>query len=138
MRKPHLEREESAALLRSRGIVPTPQRTEIAYAIFSQQGHLSADRILSRINADSPASSKATVYNTLKVLLRAGLIREVIVDPTRIFYDPNVEPHHHFYVVDTGELMDIDANAIRIDRFPEPPGGTVQEGVEIVVRVRNA
>ena len=138
MRTHPLDRAASAELLRRHGIVPTPQRTDIAHAIFSQHGHLSADQILARVNATSAASSKATVYNTLKVLLRVGLLREVIVDPSRVFFDPNVAPHHHFYVVDTGELVDIDADAISIDRFPELPGGTVQEGVDIVVRIRSA
>jgi Fur family transcriptional regulator, iron response regulator len=138
MRTPHSDRAESAELLRRNGIVPTPQRIDIAHAIFSQHGHLSADQILGRVNASSTASSKATVYNTLKVLLRAGLVREVIVDPTRVFYDPNTEPHHHFYVIDSGDLVDIPAEQIRIDRLPDIPAGTVQEGIDVVVRVRSA
>lgn len=137
MRTPHSDRAESAELLRRHGIVPTPQRIDIAHAIFSQHGHLSADQILGRVNALSTASSKATVYNTLKVLLREGLVREVIVDPTRVFYDPNTAPHHHFYVIDRGELVDIPAEAVGIDRLPEPPTGMVQEGVDVVVRVRS-
>ena len=63
-------------------------------------------------------TSKATVYNTLNLFLRKKLIREVIVDPSKVFYDPNPDPHHHFYNVDTGELTDIDARDIRVSGLP--------------------
>lgn len=58
-------------------------------------------------------NSKATVYNTLNLFRDRGLIREVIVDPKRVFYDPNTEPHQHLYSVDTGEITDIAAAASR-------------------------
>jgi hypothetical protein len=74
--------------------------------------------------------SKATVYNTLKLFVERKLIREVIAGPGRVFYDPNTEPHHHFYDVDTGELTDIDARAIEVTGLPPLPPGAVAEGVD--------
>jgi Fur family iron response transcriptional regulator len=62
----------------------------------------------------------------------------VIVDPTRIFYDPNTRPHHHFYNVDTGKLMDIPADSLTLSEMPLPPQGTVAEGVDVIIRVRDA
>jgi len=125
-----------AQVLRAHGLAPTLQRLEIARVVFSRRRHLSAEQILAEVNASGRSSSKATVYNTLKALLRAGLVREVIVDPSRVFFDPNVSPHHHFYDTDRGELMDIEADAIRVDGLPEPPAGMVQDGIDIVIRVR--
>ena len=136
MNEDHSPPADVARVLRAHGLAPTPQRLEIARVVFSRRRHLSAEQILSEVNASGRASSKATVYNTLKALLRAGLVREVIVDPSRVFYDPNVAPHHHFYDTDRGELMDIDADAIRVDGWPEPPAGMVQDGIDIVIRVR--
>jgi len=81
-------------------------------------------------------TSKATVYNTLNLFLEQRLIREVIVDPSKVFYDPNTEPHHHLYNIDTGELTDIDAGSIGITGLPPLPEGMVTEGVDIIVRVR--
>src|SRR5262245_46840152 len=101
-------RDNLAEVLRSYGINPTHQRIEIAHAIFSCGEHLSAEQILARVNDRASETSKATVYNTLNLFLSKKLIREVIVDPSKVFYDPNPNPHHHFYNVDTGELMDID------------------------------
>jgi Fur family iron response transcriptional regulator len=129
-------RDSLAEVLRSRDINPTRQRIEIAYALFSRGEHLSADQILSIVNDCQSETSKATVYNTLNLFLAKNLIREVIVDPNKVFYDPNVEPHHHMYNSDTGELTDIDATDVKVDGLPELPAGVVAEGVDIIVRVR--
>ncbi|MNC92361.1 hypothetical protein D3C83_87680 [compost metagenome] len=77
------------------------------------------------------------MYNTLNLFLEKKLVREVIVDPNKVFYDPNTTPHHHFYNVDTGELTDIDAGPITISGLPRLPEGMTTEGVDIIVRVRS-
>ena len=131
-------RDNLGAVLRAHGVSPTHQRIEIAYAIFSRGEHLSADRILALVNLRASETSKATVYNTLNLFLEKKLIREVIVDPSKVFYDPNTDPHHHLYNVDTGELTDIDARDIRITGLPALPRGVTTEGVDIIVRIRSA
>ena len=90
------------------------------------------------VNEGKDHVSKATVYNTLGLFTRKGLIREVIVDPSRVFYDPNTCDHHHFYNVDTGELRDIKASELAIETLPELPSGTVADGVDVIIRLRNA
>jgi Fur family iron response transcriptional regulator len=130
-------RDNLAEVLRSHGVNPTHQRIEIAHAIFSHGEHLSADRILALVNDRASETSKATVYNTLNLFLEKQLIREVIVDPSKVFYDPNTERHHHFYNVDTGELTDIDARGIRVTGLPALPRGMATEGMDIIVRIRS-
>jgi len=130
-------RDNLVELLRAHDINPTHQRIEIAHALFSRGEHLSADRLLAIVNDRHSETSKATVYNTLNLFLEKKLIREVIVDPHKVFYDPNTAPHHHFYNVDTGELTDIEADAIAISGLPPLPDGMVTEGVDIIVRVRS-
>ena len=131
-------RDNLAEVLRGHDISPTHQRIEIAHAIFSSGGHLSADQILTLANDRAEETSKATVYNTLNLFLEKKLIREVIVDPSKVFYDPNTTPHHHFYNVDTGALTDIDARDVRVTGLPRLPRGMVTEGVDIIVRIRSA
>lgn len=130
-------RESLPALLRDHGISPTHQRIEIAHAILSRGEHVSADRILALANDRATETSKATVYNTLKLFVERRLIREVIADPGKVFYDPNTEAHHHFYNVDTGELTDIDARAIAVTGLPPLPQGAIAEGVDVIVRIRS-
>src|SRR4051812_41629119 len=90
-------REAIAERLRAHGVTPTHQRIEIANVLFERCEHLTADQILGLVNARYPESSKATVYNTLKLFIEKKLIRELIVDSTCVMYDPNTAPHHHFY-----------------------------------------
>lgn len=129
-------REALVDRLREHGISPTHQRLEIAHVLFSRCEHLSAERILALANERFAETSKATVYNTLNLFRDRGLIREVIVDPKRVFYDPNTEPHHHLYNVDTGEITDIAAEDLEISGVPTLPPGMVTEGVDIIVRIR--
>ncbi len=131
-----ISRDNLAEILRGHGITPTHQRIEIAHAIFSRREHLSADRILALVNDRASETSKATVYNTLNLFIEKKIVREVIVDPSKVFYDPNPDPHYHFYNVDTGELTDIDARDIKVTGLPALPPGMSTEGVDIIVRVR--
>jgi Fur family iron response transcriptional regulator len=131
-----LTREEVADLLRTHGITPTHQRIEIAHVLFERREHLSADQVLTLVNARYAETSKATVYNTLKLFLEKRLVRELIVDPSKVVYDPNTTPHHHFYDVVTGQLTDVPADDIRVVGLPPLPPGTVADGVDIVIRTR--
>ncbi len=129
-------REDVAGMLREHGITPTHQRMEIAHALFERRAHLSADQILAAVNARHAETSKATVYNTLRLFLEKKMIRELIVDPQRIVYDPNTTPHHHLYDVVTGQLTDIPAGDIRVLGLPPLPPSVETEGVDIIVRTR--
>lgn len=129
-------RENVAELLRQHGINLTHQRIEIGYALLENRRHPSADEILAMVNARHVETSKATVYNTLKLFLEKGIIREVIVDASKVFYDSNTSEHHHFYNVATGELADIPAAGVHIEGLPPLPPGMVTEGIDIIVRTR--
>jgi len=130
------KRANISELLRRHGITPTHPRIEIAQVLFSRHEHLSADQILSLANARYAEASKATVYNTLKLFVEKKLVRELIVDPARVVYDPNTEPHHHLYDVATGRLTDVPADDVQVVGLPPLPAGMVVEGVDIIIRVR--
>jgi len=138
MDKQHYARENLADTLRVRGINPTHQRIAIAHALFSRQEHLSADQIMAIVNERHSETSKATVYNTLNLFVAKALIREVIVDPTRVFYDPNTEPHYHLYDVQSGCLTDVSLADVCISGLPDVPDGMVTEGMDVIIRVRPA
>jgi Fur family iron response transcriptional regulator len=125
-------------LLRQHGIHPTSQRVLIARVLFTRCIHLSAEDVYRLVNVDNRRVSKATVYNTLGLLADKGVVREVIADPNRIFYDPNTQPHHHFFDVATGQLTDINADQIQVTGLPPLPVGAQLEGVDVIVRLRPA
>jgi Fur family transcriptional regulator, iron response regulator len=134
-KKSHTQ-DQITAMLREHGVIPTSQRIEIAQVLFSRCEHLSAEDVYELVNSESACVSKATVYNTLGLFAERGLIREVIADPARIFYDPNTTPHHHFYDTSTGRLMDIPAEEVQIHGLPALPEGMSMEGVDVIVRMR--
>ncbi len=123
--------------LSEHGVSPTPQRLEIAEVLLERPQHLSADQILDALRARGSRVSKATVYNTLHLFGERGLVREVIVDPTRVFFDSTTGPHHHFYNVDSGELSDVPDDQITLATLPATPPGTEQTSVEVLIKVRN-
>ena len=129
--------DEIGAMLREHGINPTAQRVEIARELFSRKGHFSAEDVFMLVNNEQAQVSKATVYNTLGLFAEKGLIRQLVVDPTKLFYDPNMIPHHHFYDVVTGVLTDIDGEDVRITGLPPLPPGAKMEGVDVIVRMRH-
>ena len=129
---------EIIGLLQSHGIHPTIQRVLITRVLLAHCTHLSAEDVYRLVNVDNRRVSKATVYNTLGLLADKGVVREVIADPTRIFYDPNTAPHHHFFDVATGELTDINAEQIHVSGLPPLPNGAKLEGVDVIVRLRAA
>jgi Fur family iron response transcriptional regulator len=132
-----MDQQVISELLQKHGIYPTPQRIDIAMVMLDEFQHLSADQVLAKVNGEGSLVSKATVYNTLGLFAERGLIREVIVDPSRVFYDSNTSPHYHFYNVDEGTLMDFDAAELSLSTIPEIPKGMIAEGVDVIVRVRN-
>lgn len=132
-----LSRDGVVELLRRYDVNPTPQRVEIAEWLLARPQHVSAEQVLHAVNEADSHVSKATVYNTLGLFAKKGLVREVFVDPSRVVYDSNLGEHHHFYNVDSGELADIPDNSLNLAELPEMPDGTMVDGVDVIIRVRN-
>ncbi|MDX1406038.1 MAG: Fur family transcriptional regulator [Woeseiaceae bacterium] len=129
-------RKDILKKLKQHDVLPTAQRIEVASILLARPQHLSADQIIDRLKRRGSRVSKATVYNTLKLFSEKGLVKELNVDSTRKFYDSTTHSHHHFYNVDSGELSDIPGDQVSISSLPPLPNGTEQEGVEVLIRVR--
>lgn len=116
---------------------PTRQRLAIAACMFNKQQHLSAENILEQVNLDDIQVSKATVYNTLRLFVEQGMLREVVIDPLRTLFDTNITDHHHILNTETGEIRDIKAIEIDPDLVSGlAPGEHIQE-IDLVLKVSN-
>ncbi|HEU4619685.1 MAG TPA: Fur family transcriptional regulator [Gammaproteobacteria bacterium] len=133
-----MTRDQISELLLQRGVFPTSQRLDVGEVILSRPQHLSAEQIIGEMRKAGSRVSKATVYNTLNLFRERGLLTTVEVDPSRQFYDSTIERHHHFYNVETGELIDIPEEALKLEVNAPLPQGTEQAGVEVVIKVRGA
>jgi Fur family iron response transcriptional regulator len=129
--------ESLSERLMEHGVKPTPQRLEIARLMLSQPCHMSAEQVMASLRDAGSCVSKATVYNTLHLFSQQGLLREIALDPARLFYDSTTRAHHHIYNEDTGELLDVETSDLEISRFPPLPKGTDAQSPDVVIRVRN-
>jgi len=123
--------------LRLCGINPTAQRICIAELLLEAPQHLSADQILVKLRSQRSTISKATVYNTLNLLASKGVIRQLVVDGDRKWFDSNIVPHFHFFDTETGELTDISTSSVQFECLPDPPSGMEYAGIELYIRLRH-
>jgi Fur family iron response transcriptional regulator len=66
----------------------------------------------------------------------AGLLREVVVEPGRSYFDTNNNDHHHFFCESTGMLQDIPGEAVSVGQLPHAPAGTEIKRVDVIIRIR--
>ena len=123
--------------LRDSDVLPTAQRLEVAQVLLRRPQHLSVDQIIDILRRNGSRISKATVYNSLNLFIKKGLAKEICVAAGRKYYDSTTHAHHHFYHVETGELTDIPPEELGTMQIPPLPPGTEQEGVEVVIRIRD-
>ncbi len=117
---------------------PTRQRLALARLLFdSGDRHLSAEQLHGEALQADVRVSLATVYNTLHQFTHAGLLREVVVEPGRSYFDTNTRDHHHFYLESTGELQDIPGEFIKLPDLPTPPKGARVKRVDVVIRLED-
>ena len=119
------------------GLRPTRARTRIGMILLDKPKHLSADQVLEKLKLKGYTISKATVYNTLNAFAKYGIVSEVTIDPSRTYYDSTTKAHHHFFNVDTGQLMDIASDDISVENIPRLPDNTQIQDLEIVVKISN-
>ncbi|MGV8997531.1 MAG: iron response transcriptional regulator IrrA [Parvibaculaceae bacterium] len=122
--------------LRDAGLRPTRQRLALGRLLFdSGDRHVTAEVLHEEAQKAGVSVSLATVYNTLHQFTDAHLLREVVVDSARTYFDTNVSDHHHFFVETSGHLMDIDGDKIAVMGLPEAPEGTSFARVDVIVRL---
>lgn len=131
-----LEHAAIADRLRAAGIPVTLQRLAIAGALLERPVHLTAEQLLKQVKSRVPETSRATVYNSLKLFVEKGLVKELVVDPGHVVFDSNTEPHFHLYDVVTGNLTDVPAEQMRVVGLPELPPGKRLEQIDVIVRIR--
>ena len=123
-------------MLREVGLRPTRQRLALGWLLFAKgDRHLTAEMLHEdALRARFPVSL-ATVYNTLHQFTAHGLLREVVVEPGRSYFDTNTTDHHHFFFESQGRLEDIPGDQVELARIPAPPMGTRVSRVDVIVRV---
>ena len=119
------------------GLRPTRARPRIGMILLDKPKHLSADQVHEKLKQKGYTISKATVYNTLNAFSECGIVSEVTIDPSRTYYDSRTTHHHHFFNIDTGQLVDIASDDMSVENIPRLPDNTQIQDLEIVVKISN-
>jgi len=123
--------------LQSAGLRPTRQRVALAELLFAQgDRHLAAEDLHGEALASGVPVSLATVYNTLHQFTDAGMLRILSVEGSRTYFDTNTSDHHHFYVEEDGEVIDVPVSSLSVQNLPEPPEGMEVANIDVVIRLR--
>ncbi|MBZ5696419.1 MAG: transcriptional repressor [Acidobacteriia bacterium] len=93
--------------LEGSGLRCTPQRYAVMSFLMEHTGHPTAAEIFEVVNRVDPRSSRATTYNNLRDLVKAGLVREVAVEGRAARFDAKGTRHHHFICDRCGEVEDM-------------------------------
>jgi Fur family transcriptional regulator, iron response regulator len=124
------------AKLLAAGLLPTKRRIALCGLLFTKRDrHVTAEMLFEEAKQSKISVSLATVYNTLRQFMQAGLLRPLAIDGTKLYFDTNVSNHQHFYLEDRCRLVDMPAN-VRIANMPAPPKGYTIDRIDVVVRLR--
>ena len=124
-------------MLQSVGLRPTRQRMALGWLLFGKGArHLTAEMLYEEATLAKVPVSLATVYNTLNQLTDSGLLRQVSVDGTKTYFDTNVTAHHHYYLENNHELVDIADSNLVLQSMPDVPEGYEISRIDMVVRLR--
>lgn len=124
-------------ILREAGLRPTRQRIGLAVLLFGRGNrHVSAEQLFEEANSANITISLATVYNSLHQFTSAGLLRAVAVDSAKTYFDTNISDHHHFYVEDSGQVIDVHDTDMKVVGMPDIPEGLELSRVEVIIRLR--
>jgi Fe2+ or Zn2+ uptake regulation protein len=127
--------EDMLKKLAAHGIQPTPQRIAVAEYVLNTLNHPTADEVWMNVRDRCPTLSRATVYNTLNLFAEKGLLKTQSLKDGVAIFDPHVAPHHHFIDEETGNVLDIPWDAVKVTGQKSLQGLEVRE-YQVVLRGR--
>lgn len=105
--------------LQLHGIKPSLQRMAVMEYLMTHRTHPTADMIFSDLYPEIPTLSKATVYNTLNLLVERGVVRLITIEEKNARFDACMDPHIHFRCRSCGAILDVDVESHWIPPMPE-------------------
>ncbi len=106
------------------GLRCTPQRYAVMAFLMEHPTHPTAAEIFEAVNRLDPRSSRATIYNNLSDLVKAGLVREVAVEGRAARFDARGMRHYHFICDRCGDIEDMEWYNV-----PKPASGSLGKRV---------
>jgi len=85
--------------IKQHGLKWTPERQRVLQEVFATEGHFEAEELAYRLRKKGSRISKATVYRTLPLLVKAGLIKEAIHGEKHHHYEHIHDEKHHDHLI---------------------------------------
>ena len=127
---------ELSQKLNAAGLRATRQRLDLAQLLFTGENrHITAESLQEDVMKAGHKMSLATIYNSLHQFTEAGLLRQVVVDSARSYFDTNTSNHHHFFIGEENRLIDIPEEKIAVSGLPDVPDGLNVNGIDVIVRL---
>ena len=126
--------------LRSAGLRPTKQRLNICNILFNRKDtfHFSIEKLRKMIEKNEQSKiSLATIYNTINAFKNKGYLKEISINSDKSYFDTNVKNHHHFYIENTKELIDLEDKDVQKIKINKTIPGKKITSIEVLVKVAN-
>ena len=126
--------------LRSAGLRHTKQRLNICNILFNRKDtfHFSIEKLRKMIEKNEQSKiSLATIYNTINAFKNKGYLKEISINSDKSYFDTNVKNHHHFYIENTKELIDLEDKDVQKIKINKTLPGKKITSIEVLVKVAN-
>jgi len=130
---------QALKLVQDAGLRPTRQRLLLSKLLFErgEDWHITAESLHDDVLKSGARVSLATVYNTLHQFTDCGLLRQIVVDSGKAYFDTNISEHHHFYNAKLGLLEDIPDGHISLESLPDAPEGSRIDRIDVVIQIES-
>ena len=128
--------EKALKMLEASPLKVTEQRVAMVNLLFKNgAAHFTADDVYEEVNKNKIKISLATIYNCLNQFKELGIIKAIKVTTDKIYFDTNLEDHHHFFCIKSSRLIDVETNKVKISKLPKLPRGKKFKSIEVIINI---
>ena len=128
--------KKALEMLQNSPLKLTSQRINLIKTLFQDGNqHFSAEDVYNKVKNTGLRISLATIYNCLNQFTTHGILKMVKASSDKVYFDTNLEPHHHFFCKSSGELTDINAKNVYISKLPKIPNSKKLNSIEVIVNI---
>lgn len=129
-----MSHDDSLTCLTAHGVKPSMQRLAVMGYLLDHRTHPTVEDIYNDLAPTMPTLSKATVYNTLRLLVEKGAVQQLTIDERKTCYDGDTTPHAHFFCRCCGRIYDVPLKRPNLRRGALLPEGFHADNVELYIK----
>ena len=128
--------KKALEMLQASPLKVTEQRIAMVNLLFKNgAAHFTADDIYEEVRKKKIKISLATIYNCLNQFKEFGMIKAIKISSDKIYFDTNLEDHHHFFCIKSSRLIDVETNKVKISKLPKLPRGKKLKSIEVIINI---